>query len=266
METENLGYVKGLGEIHRINAPFVVQLGAFREIGIKAPVSVRDTSLIRLSGKSTEGTRTCHAPVYLKNSPTIVARMSPLVRNLGMAQKAVNAHKSSEYPVFGSSIYAQWEKIAKQDKGKKPEKRRAIILPERKDFDIHRDSDEAEFFWQDKRKEYFKRFVSADKVIAYQIDPETVDSQDGAIVNYLWFSYPVYGSDLLLGDWSLDIDYGAFGVLEKTSEAGLQKISGNLVRHYTQREAKKYTNILQDVMSGKTGTSKLEKVLKHFKK
>lgn len=266
MKTENLGYIEGLGEIHRIYAPFTEQLEVFRKMGIKAPVSIRDASLIRIRGKSIEGTRTCHAPIYLKDSPTIIARISPLVKNLEMAKKAVDAHRNNNYPVFDTSIYAQWEKIAKQDKGKKPEKRRAIVLPERNNFRIHRDSEEAEFFWQDKRNEYFKRFVPSDKVKVYQIDLKDVDSSNGTIINYVWFDFPEVGSALVLGDWILDYGNGAFGVLEKTSSAGAQKILGNLVRPYTQREAKKYIDILQKVMSGKAGTSKLEKVLKHFEK
>ena len=251
METKNLGYIEGLGEIYRIYAPFDKQLKAFRELEIKAPVSVRDASLIRINGKSTEGTRTCHAPVYLKDSPTIIARISPLVKNLEMAKKAVDFHRKINYPVFDTSIYAQWEKIAKQDKGKKPEKRRAIVLPERNDFEIHRDSEEAGFFWQDKRGEYFKRFVPSDKVKVYQIDLKDVDSSNGTIINYVWFGSPGGGSGLLLGGRVLGGD-GAFGVLEKTPQ-GTQKISRELpyTKSQIERELKRISRLESELSKSK---------------
>jgi len=136
--TEVLEYIEGLGEVHRCYTNFATQLKNFRSDGIDAPVSVRDASYIRVNGYNLEYTRTCHAPICAKDSPTIVARVSPLVTDLKMAKKAVNAHRDNQYPVFDSdcSIYAQWEKIAKQQKRRKPENRDAIILSERGDFRV----------------------------------------------------------------------------------------------------------------------------------
>lgn len=261
-KTENLGYVKGLGQVYRSYANFAQQLKAFNSIGIKAPVSVREASYIRLHSDNAEGTRTCHAPICAKDSPTIVARMSPLIKDLEMAETAVNAHRNGQYPVFDNdkSIYAKYEKTAVADKNKSPEKRRAIVLPERGDYRIHKDSDEAMFFWQGVRKDYFNKFVSGDSVPCLQISTENIDSANGTIINYVWFSRPLDESGLLFWGRDLGSSSGALGVFRKSAEGTSQKILP-----YTQREQEQYLKILDGVMNGKLGTSKLEKIVQFFK-
>ena len=262
MAVENLGYFKGLGDVYRDYAPFDQQLSDLDEIGIKYPVGVREDSLIRLSGKSLEGTRTCHAPILARNSPVIIARISPLAQNLEMARQAVSAHRNGQYPVFPAEIYSQWHDITEKDKNKKPENSRAIVLPERGDYRIDKDSIEARFFWQNTRKRYFERFVPRGSIPIWQINPKTVDSQDGTIINYTWFGRPENESDLNLRDWALNYDYRAFGVLKKTGGAGSpSEKTPPSKTHYTQKQIKEIYETIEEVRKGNLPASKLEKAL-----
>ena len=256
---EKIGHVKGLGDIYRSYAPFPEQIRDFNELGIKL-VSVRDASYERLHGDNIEGTRTCHAPVCAKDSPTIIVRMSPLIKDLEMAEQAVNAHRDNQYPVFDKdkSIYAKYEEIAKEDENKMPEKRRAIILPKREDYGIHKDSDEAMFFFQDTRKDYFKRFVPKDIVPCWQISTDKVDSTNGTIINYVWFGEPDVRSGLLFWDRDLLINLRALEVLRKSGEATSQKIPKALKLDeivqaaLKQRKAFEYKGVLYVPVRGKS--------------
>jgi len=262
-KTEVLEYVKGIGEVHRSYDPFDKQLADLREDGIKSPVSVRDAAYIRVHGHNTNYTRTCHAPVCAKDSPVIVARMSLLVKNMEMAEQAVQAHRNSQYPVVDDDfrIYAQWEKIAKQDAVKAPEKRRAIILPQRGNYRINRDSDEARFFFQDtihtpnSDNDYFVKFVKGDSIPVLQIPVSAVDSANGTIVNYVGFDGPEVESNLYFRGRNLDVDYRALGV-RKSAEGTSQKNSAVLL--YTQRELTQTLSILEEIRQGKVRISDLK--------
>jgi len=262
-KTEVLENVKGLGEVHRSYAPFDKQLAYLREDGIKSPVSVRDAAYIRVHGNNTEYTRTCHASVCAKDSPVIVARMSPLIRNLKMAEQAVQAHRKNKYPVFDNDfqVYAQWAKIAKQDAGKAPEKRRAIVLPQREDYRIHRDSDEAKFFFEDMinaktpDKDYFMNFVKRGSIPVLQIPANEVDSANGTIVNYVGFGRPEDESFLYFryrflgsGSWALGVRKSAEGTSQKNPA----------VLPYTPRELTQTLSILEEIRQGKVRISDLE--------
>jgi len=256
VKAELLEHVKGLGDIYVVSAPFDEQITALNKQIIKYPISVRDASYVRVHGKTRDGTRTCHTPILAKDSPVIVARVSPLVTNIQMAKQAVQAHINDQYPVLDNdkSVYAKWEKIAEEDKGKKPENRRAILLEQRENHKIHKESDQARFLWLDTREDYFNKFVSGDSVHSCQVSPEAVDSQDGTIVNYLWFYGPGDGSLLDFGDRDLDWDDRVLGALRKTSEAGSQKTKFP----YTQRELQSQLNRLNRIKEGKIRVSDLE--------
>lgn len=230
-----IGNIKGFGNVFGTYAPFPEQIfpqkiQALNAVRINAPVSIRDASYIRLHGEHKRSTNTCHAAIYVKDSPSIIARMSPLFGNLEMAQQAYKAHCYNKYPVFGNdkSIYAQWEKIAQEDKRKKPEERRAIVFTKREDFKIHRDSDEARFFWQDTRKDYFKEYVLEDKVSCLQIPVEDVDSvRNGTIVKYITFGGSSKGfaqSSAIISNRIFE-DNWAIGVLDESKKAS-EKIFG----------------------------------------
>lgn len=259
-----LEQVKGLGDVYLVRASFDEQLSSLNEMGIKYPISVRDASYLRLHGQDTSGIRTCHAPILAKNSPVIIARISPLVEDIEMARQAVDAHRKGEYPSFSADVYSQWNDIAEKDKSKKPENRRAIILTERRDYRIHRDSDEARFFWRDTREKYFARFVSGDSIPSWQVNPEMIDSQAGTIVNYTWFSSPEDESDLAFRGGYLYSDDWAFGVLKKPAKAGSQKISEGLP--YTKADILRISKIIDGVRKGDLPASKLERALQFLDK
>ncbi|MCX6751124.1 MAG: hypothetical protein NTZ83_06725, partial [Candidatus Pacearchaeota archaeon] len=264
MQNKIIEDIKGLGKVYLVEAPFDDEIKFLNGAGIKYPVSVRDASYTRLNGASQEskyGTRTCHAPICAKDSPTIIARISPLVTDSDFCRQVVKAHRANQYPVLDNdnSIYSKWEKIVKADKNKKPEKRRAIILPTREDYQIGRDSLEAEFLFEDTREEYFNRFVSGNSINAYQISENEIDSKEGTIVNYLWFSRPVDGSDLSLGNRGLGIDYGAFGVLRsrEATEPSQKFLHEKLP--YTKKELSRVLNVTTNIKQGNFKMSDLEK-------
>ena len=108
--TETFEYVKGLGEVHRSYAPLIKQLNDFKADKVDL-VSVRDAAYIRVNGKNREYTRTCHAPICAKDSPVIIARISPAIGNPKMLKAMVDAHRANKYPVLDpdKSIYREWE-------------------------------------------------------------------------------------------------------------------------------------------------------------
>ena len=207
--------IEGLGKLYVAYGSFDIQVQSLKERGIEIPASVRDASYARLHGKSQDYTRTCHASICTKNSPVIIARVSPAIKSPKMLKTMVEAHSNSRYPVFDEdkSIYREWERIAKQDKRLNPGKARAIMLSKREDYRIHKDSEEAIFFWQDTRKEYFKQKVNGYSVPVLQIPVDVVDSTDGTIVNYVGFGRFGSGSYLDFGGRDL-LSYsgGAFGM------------------------------------------------------
>ncbi|UZE93545.1 MAG: hypothetical protein IB618_02085 [Candidatus Pacearchaeota archaeon] len=227
-KVKHIGKVKGLGEIIRVYAPFDEQLKTLKKAGAKYPISVRDCAYMRINGGSTDSTRTCHAPIYAKKSPIILAMISPLVEDLKMAEKAVQANRNGYYFVTKDlGIYDMYSKFAEEDKNKEPEKRRAVFLPERSRFSIKKGSETAETLFQDVETQYFDKFAQ-NKITFYPINSPYVDKQKGTVINYLWFGGPGGGSDLggigrgLLDDGVLRV----FGVLGETGEASSRQQKG----------------------------------------
>ena len=268
MRTKLIEEIKGLGKVYLAIAQFDEQIKDFNSVGIKYPVSVNQSAYMRLSGKDNvlrEGTRTCQAPICFKDSPTIVARISPLVTDLNMCKQAIDFHRNSQYPQFEESIYAQYEKIANADKNKKPEKMKAIILPKREDYRIDSESKEARFFLenQETRKEYFKKFISEGlngTIPILQIPVKTIDSQNKSIVNYLWFVRSEIESYLVFRYKYLYSDIRAFGVCEGTEGAELKKFSERKLS-YNLKEIDKLYKLTNEVKMGNKLPKTLEKVL-----
>ena len=215
---QHIKQIRGLGRLYLSEAPLDEQLRELRSARVEYPISLRDASYARLHGGPTYATRTCHANILARNSPVIVARISPLVETLKMARIAVEAHSATQYPVFDKSvygdIYGKWLAIAEKDRTKKPKDRRAFFLEQRGDHRIHKDSEQAMALWQDTREDYFNKIVRGDSVESFQVNPNRVDSQDGTIINYLWFDGVDGGSDLLFWGRVLDYDNRALGVLK----------------------------------------------------
>ena len=68
-QVKSLGKIEGLGELVVCNAPFDKQLASLKESGVRYPITIRDTAYARLHNGPLDGTRTCHAPLYAKDSP-----------------------------------------------------------------------------------------------------------------------------------------------------------------------------------------------------
>src|SRR3989338_4094595 len=139
--------IKGLGKVGMVCNSFDKQLKEFKEAGAKFPyvMDVRNMAYMRLNKGLIDGARTCHAPIYAKDSPIIIARVSPLIKDFKMAEQAVKANKKNQYFVTeNTEVYDKYARIAEKDKSKDPEKRMALILSRKETYCINPNSEEAQ--------------------------------------------------------------------------------------------------------------------------
>ena len=218
--------VKGLGKVGIVYNSFDKQLKEFKEAGAKFPyiMDVRTMAYMRLNKGPKDVARTCHAPIYAKDSPIIIARVSPLIKDFKMAEQAVEANRNGNYFVTeNTEVYDKYVEIAEKDKNKDPGKRRALILPSKETYLIKPNSEEAQALFKDTKEEYFETFCK-NGINFYPVSKDFVNIQKGSLVGYLWFRLPDGDSDLDGGNRDLDDGSRAFGVLPETSEAGSKKI------------------------------------------
>ena len=219
--------IKGLGKVGIVYNSFDKQLKALDKAGAKFPyvMDVRNIAYMRLNKGSKNGARTRHAPIYAKDSPIILARVSPLIKDFKMAEQAVKANRNGKYFVAkDTEVYDIYAKIAEKDKSKNPSERRALILSSKEIYLIKPNSEEAQALFKDTRKEYFETFCK-NGINFYPVSKDFVNSKKGSLVEYLWFERPDYVSVLFGNCRDLYDDIRAFGVLSETSEAGSKKIS-----------------------------------------
>ena len=205
MKLRPINLIEGFGELYRTSALFDQQVSDFKETGIRYPISVRDTAFLRLNSEYSQGTRTCHANVLMKDSPGILVRVSPLVstKNKKMLEQAVEAHKNYNYPVFNKSVYEHYHQIAEQDKTKKPEQMRAMFFYQQENHQITKEANESRFLFKDQREGYFNEKTNGE-INVWQVNQDEVNS-DGTIVNFLWFHWVEDGSYLSFLSRSLGI-------------------------------------------------------------
>ena len=218
--------IKGLGKVGIVYNSFDKQLKEFKKAGAKFPyvMDIRNMAYMRLNKGLIDGARTCHAPIYAKDSPIIIARVSPLIKDFKMAEQAVKANKNNQYFVTeNTEVYDKYAEIAEKDKSKDPEKRSAFILPSKEKYIISPNSEEAQALFKDTGKEYFETFCEKG-IKFYPVSKDFVNNQKGSLVEYLWFRHPDFDSGLDGDDGDLSNDVSAFGVLSETSEAGSKKI------------------------------------------
>ena len=255
--------IKGLGKVGIEYAPFDIQLKKFKEAGAKFPyvMDVRNMAYMRLNKGPKDGARTCHAPIYAKDSPIIIARVSPLIKDFKMAEQAVEANRNNQYfTTNDTEIYDKYAKIAEKDKSKEPEERMALMLPSKENYLIKPNSEEAQALFKDTGEEYFETFCK-NGINFYPLDKNFINKQKGSLVEYLWFGHPVSGSDLYGDDRSLGSDNRAFGVLSETSEAGSKKIVP-----YSLKSLNKVITLANEIKEGNIAASKLEKVVDFLEK
>ncbi|MEA3329404.1 MAG: hypothetical protein U9Q06_01545 [Nanoarchaeota archaeon] len=226
-EVQYMDHIRGLGNVYKVYAPLHDQLSSFKAEGSTHPhlISVRDTAFARLQGKLSDWTRTCHAPVYKKGKKPILIRNSPLMNGRGkftLAKRAVEAHATGRW-LTQKGAYDKYSQQAKEDANKNPEKRRAIVLDEREDFQIDANSPVAQFLFQDTIDKYFENVRNRNPIQVYLINPDTVDNIDESIVNYLWFDSVDNGSGLGARYRDLTNGVRAFGVFGNVPKARAPK-------------------------------------------
>jgi len=258
--------IKGLGKVGIVYNSFDKQLKEFKEAGAKFPyvMDIRNMAYMRLNKGSKDGARTCHAPIYAKDSPIIIARVSPLIKDFKMAEQAVKANRNGNYFVTNDTeVYDKYAEIAEKDKSKDPKKRSAFILPSKESsfilpskesYLIRQNSEEAQALFKDTKEEYFETFCK-NGINFYPVSKDFVNNQKGSLVESLWFWRPSDDSGLDGYNKYLYNDYGAFGLLLETSEAGSKKIC----KTYTKEQ------ILESLNKEGIGGDLEKRVLKHLK-
>lgn len=248
--------IEGLGRIVECSVPilpafttphFLDQLIELRKAGVGYSISIRDCAYMRIHNGPRATTKTCHAPICARNSPIILAMVSPLIEDLRMAEQAAKGHRgylvtdhfvmpdrngryrwrsgvnSGGFPADyfirpDTEIYDKYAEMAEIDKNEEPEKRKAIVLPENKDFIIKRGSEIARTLFQDVEEQYFDKFAH-DGIRFCPAGTSFVDAQKGTIIDVLLFSHPNHCSELDVSRLIYGM-HGTFGVLKKTSKVG----------------------------------------------
>src|SRR3989344_2231470 len=94
--------LKDNNEVLRADAQFDKALEALRTAGIEYPLSTIELSQERMQFPkthtlNTQGSYTSEGFLHAKDSPVLVARISPLVKDRTLAQKAVAANYAGSY-------------------------------------------------------------------------------------------------------------------------------------------------------------------------
>lgn len=227
--------VEGVGRILRIDTPFDAAVKAMEKVGAEL-IDTRDLAYARIktgknSSLSDNGSYTIAGYLYAANEPPLRARISPLL-DADLAKKAVRANREGRYFSTDAGIYNKYLKMAKEDKSKKPEKRRVIILPSRETFSISPSTNKDVFSaaFEDVGVEYLS-FIGQDSIKVYTVDKNTVDGQDGTILTQEWFLRLGDESGLVGLDRGLGYDDRVRGVLKEGDGA-----SGRKIEAYTPKQ------------------------------
>ena len=225
VKAEQIGKVDGLGTIYEVSASLSKQITAFEEVGIKPPflVTPEEVCMIRLAGLMNGTTRTCVAPVVVRDEGVILYKDSPLM-NRAIAMVVEVAHAKNEYFTLDREFYEAVKDIAKKDLSLQPEDRVAHILEKNGDYILTSEMDDARFLLGKQTEAYFDRFVESDPIKIYDLGNFDLRSlpKNKCIINYLWFDWPGCGSDFFCWDRYLHYDYRALGVLKESAKGASQ--------------------------------------------
>lgn len=231
IEAQLIGTLSNGGEVYEVNAPLDVQVEAFERKKINAPylASPDQIAQMRLEGVHSNWSRTCYAPLKIKDKPTIVTANSPWLANKYFARQVVKVHKNGEYPTMPKWFYEMLEQEAKDQERLPPEDKSVHIMQGRPDSDnlitLTPESDDARFLIKRFTKKYFEE-NSHDTIPFYDL-PNNIP-KGKTTVNYLWFLSPQNGSGLSAGDRDLGDDGRASGVLNKNAEGASQNFEYSL--------------------------------------
>jgi len=210
------------------------QIEDFKSTGIAHPylAALDDVASIRIEGLSDNGSRTSMMPIRARKRPTILTRDSVFMTSL-MAEVIMRCHKGGKYPdIFTDAEYDILFEKAKTQSNMAPEDRNVHVLEGQADsegkFMLTPEMDDTKFILRAHASRYFE--VKKHTQIPFYDLPDTAP-KGKAIANYVWFSEPRSGSWLDARYRGLSYGDGrAFGVLDKTSEAGSQNSGYNLTR------------------------------------
>jgi hypothetical protein len=212
--------------IIRVDSPFDVALAGLRSKGIESPMTSEELAYARTyaqEGKEssliTNGSYTKAGFVYIKGENPIRVINSPLL-DKSLAEQATQANRNSQYfSTENTKMYEQFAKLAEKDKHKEPEKRKAVILPSRSQFQISPTQNPVVFanIFGKSGKEYLT-FLGFDNLTVYPVDKSTVDAQTGTILTQEWLSRLDYDSNVGGADWYLDCDVTVRGVKSLTAK------------------------------------------------
>lgn len=192
--------VEGLGEVHKVYAPFDQALIALRQKGIKYPISGRDLAFARIqtgerSSLSINGNRIREGCLSAPKSPVLFARNSPILTKQA-SKDATQSHRSYQEYFFD---IAKYKEQAFQDKNKEPEQRRVLIY-QRTKFNIStegyfniptdRFSEEELPLWlfRDQAENYgqFLRDAGIREIPVRLSDLDYIDKQKSPFARQLW--------------------------------------------------------------------------------
>lgn len=260
--------IKGLGKILRAGAPFDESLEDLKAKGVKV-ITSRDLAYARInnstSSLSGNGSYTREGCIYGKNQAPLVIMNSPLL-NQKLAVQATEANRQGNYfQLQDKKRFEGYLRQADKDSKVEPEKRKVLTLPSRTNFTISptQNWDIARAVFKDQAEAYFNYLGrnKIDSITFYTVNPSTVDNSENPIATQSWLYGlgGVDGSGMVGNGRDLDIGDRVRGVLSETSEA-------SRVLPYSRKELAEYYQIVQGVKEGNLPASKLEKVLRFFKK
>ncbi len=265
--------VKGLGNVHTFEKPFDEALVSLRKNKL---ISSRDLAYARRitgedSNLSQNGSYTREAPLYSKDVSLLVLD-SPL-QNIKLAKKAVQANREGNYfQLEDKELFKKYLNQAEKDLNKEPEKRKVLILPSDENFDISRTEnfDFARELFKDQAELYLK-FLEESKyeinsIRFYSVSKETVNKSENPIITEMWLCrlVSINWSDLNGYYRILYVNYRVRGVASSRSREATEPRKNFAKLPYNQREIERYSQILENVKTGKLPNSKLEKVLTFF--
>lgn len=272
MKTE---HIKGIGNIYTFEESFDDAL-ILLEQNNAGLMSSRDLAYGRMqtgqdSNLSQYGSYTRESPIYSKDVSLLVFD-SPL-QNTKLAKQAVQANRQGNYfRLENKELFKKYLNQAEKDLKKTPEKRKVLILPSDKEFDISRTQnfDFARGLFKEQAELYLKFLEESryklNSIKFYPVLKKTINESENPIITELWL-YRLVGddrSDLYGNGRNLDNYYRVRGVELRSREA--TEPSQKIAKNYSQRELENSLKILTRVKSGELPNSKLEKVLEFFEK
>ncbi|MEK6893193.1 MAG: hypothetical protein AABX07_03230 [Nanoarchaeota archaeon] len=232
--------------IFRIGAPFNLALAGLRSKGIESPMTSEELAYARTnhpegrqSSLMASGSYTLAGFAYMKGENPIRMASSPLL-NRSLAKQATKENKAGRYFATKDEMaYGRIARMAEEDKSRKPEERRAIVLPSRSKFQISSTQNSEVFanIFGKAGKKYLE-FLGFDSLTLYLVDSSVVDAQNGTILTQEWLAGLDLGSAVGGNLRSLLYNGAVRGVQLVTGEASSQK-TDKVILPYTPQDLKK---------------------------